>query len=437
MNKIDSYPDPFVLQCLGSVLKGKKILLGVTGSIAAFKAHELVRILMGCGASVRVVLTESAQKFVTPLTLETLTGEPVLRSFWDRDEQSGLMGTHHISTARWADLVLVAPATANIIARIAGGLADDLLSTEVLAFEGKTLIAPAMNPSMFAKPVTQENIARLRARGFSFIDPVTGDTACGEVGVGRMAEPWAIVEAVAMAFFAPKNGKRAVVTLGATRSFMDPVRFMTNRSSGRMGAAFCWALQSRGYHVTAVVGSVNIDLPGALDRIDVTTAAQMAQVALGAWKRSDLFVGAAAVLDWDFVKTEKTKLKKEKSLPAFTLKKNIDIVAEAGRQKKPGQFVLAFAAETDRPIENAKKKLLQKRCQGVFVNDVSKADRGFETHQNAGWYIDGRGVQEIPLMSKVDLANYLIESAIRQGKIAKSSVPKTLSRGASQRDQSL
>lgn len=398
---------PSLRENLKTVLAGKRVLLGVSGSIAAFKACDIVRGLKDCGATVRVVLTESAEKFVTPLTLETLSGQPVLTSLW-----GGPLGTHHIDTARWADVVCVAPATASTIARLALGLANDLLSTELLAFTGPVLIAPAMNPAMYAHPAVQANIETLRARGTRLLGPTSGVTACGEEGLGRMLEPETIIEHIAETFYEKSNGRRAVITLGPTRSAIDPVRYLTNRSSGKMGAALAWAAARAGFSVTAICGPSEVPLPTNATIVRVETAREMFDAALEAWTKSHLFLAAAAVLDWDVANFSSRKLKKESGEnPSLDFAKNPDILAEACRARRPGQFVVGFAAETDDALNSGLKKLSAKGCDAVFVNDVSKPEQGFEVDQNAGWWIT-KGEPKRPLelepSSKVALATKII-----------------------------
>jgi len=400
---------PFVRDNLRSVLSGKKVLLGITGSIAAFKACDIIRFLRDCDAQVRVVLTKGAENFVTKTTMETLSGSPVLSGFWNPEETLQTHGTHHIDTARWADLILVAPATAHFIAKIAQGLADDLLSTEILAFRGPLFIAPAMNPAMFAHAAVQENMARLRSRGVLVLGPAVGTTSCGEEGLGRMIEPDEIVERLSYAFHGPARTKRMVITLGPTRSALDPVRYLTNRSSGLMGASLCWAAFQEGYSVTAVSGPIEAQLPRGIEVIRVQTAREMAQATLSSWSKADVFIGAAAVLDWDIKNPASFKLKKENGTPDLEFEKNIDILASVALEKKPSQFVLGFAAETHDPIPYGFQKLKQKNCNAVFVNDVSKAGQGFESNLNAGWWLAPPDhVIPLPMCPKTELARKLI-----------------------------
>lgn len=397
---------PFVVSNLLPVLNSKKILLGISGSIAAFKACDLVRFLRECGAQVRVVLTDSAQKFVTPLTLETLSGQAVHTSLWETSSQ----GTHHIDSARWADLILIAPATANMLAKLAQGLADDLLSTECLAFRGPLLIAPAMNPAMFSHAAVQMNLETLRVRGVRILGPDLGVTACGEEGLGRMVEPETLIECIAQTFYAPKNGKHALITLGPTRSFLDPIRYLTNRSSGKMGASLCWAAVSRGYRVTAIQGPCDAPLPGDAQVFPVLTAEEMAEKAMGAWREADVFISAAAVLDWDVSQPASEKLKKEKGTPRLEFTLNPDILARVSQTKSQDgrkRFVLGFAAETSQLIPQAIQKRLSKGCDAVFVNDVSSPAQGLESPVNGGYYVSD-AIYELPVCAKPLLARALL-----------------------------
>ncbi len=398
--------NPFVSDNLRYTLQGKKILLGITGSIAAFKACDIVRYLRECGAFVKVILSQGAENFVTSLTLETLSGAPVLKDFWSHEQGHG---TYHIDTARWADLILVAPATAHFLAKASYGFADDLLSTEILAFRGPLLIAPAMNPAMFENPAVQENISRLKDRGVRFLGPISGKTACGEEGLGRMLEPEQIVEKVSSAFHL-RNDRHLLITLGPTRSSIDPVRYLTNRSSGLMGASLCWAAVQKGYPVTAICGPIQCKLPEDVQLIRVETAKEMANAALENWKTSQIFISAAAVLDWDIQTPSLSKLKKNQGPPQLRLEKNIDILATLSQDKRKDQFVLGFAAETDDPIQNGFKKLREKGCNAIFANDVSNAKKGFESSFNGGWWLTLPD-QVVPFetSSKTELARKMIQ----------------------------
>jgi phosphopantothenoylcysteine decarboxylase/phosphopantothenate--cysteine ligase len=311
----------------------------------------------------------------------------VLTGFWGSETSAVAKGTHHIDTARWADAILIAPASAHFIGKMANGLADDLLSTEILAFQGPVLVAPAMNPAMFAHPAVQENIRKLNSYGIRWVGPTQGMTACGEEGLGRMIEPDSIVEELATVFFQPPKKQKVVITLGPTHSMLDPVRYLTNRSSGLMGAALCWAALEQGYEVTAICGPSDAPLPEKCQIIRVETAEEMANAALHHWESTHIFIGAAAVLDWDVANPSNHKLKKEAGIPYLQFKQNPDILAAIGDDKRPNQFVLGFAAETEDPITYGKRKLISKKCDAIFANDVSIQGQGFESERNGGWWI--------------------------------------------------
>lgn len=399
---------PFQAANLQFALKNRRILLGISGSIAAFKACDIIRHLRACGAEVRVVLTESAQKFVTQTTLETLSGNPVSQSLWNDGH-----GTHHIDVARWAEVALIAPASANTIAKMALGLGSDVLSTELLAFRGPLLVAPAMNPAMFSHPAVQSNLSLLKSRGAKIIGPDVGATACGELGEGRMIEPDQIVEHVAESFVELPRKKHLLITLGPTRSALDPVRYITNRSSGLMGASLAWAAALRGYNVTAIAGPISesVCLPRSANVIQVDTAEKMFDAAKAHFSKCDIFISAAAVLDWDVVNPAPQKLKKESNIPlSIEFKKNPDILAELSKLKRADQFVLGFAAETEEPLLAAQRKLSLKNCDAIFANDVSRPDQGFESQSNAGWWITTHHTSEIHSVPKPDLAHILIDS---------------------------
>lgn len=393
---------------LSPVLKGKKILIGITGSIAAYKIADLVRLLKKAEANVRIILSETAEHFVTALTLETLSESAVVFHSLKKNVQ----GMQHIEMARWADLTLIAPTTANFIAKMAVGLADDLLTTELLAFSGPTLIAPSMNPSMFQHPTVQENLARLRTRGIIVLGPNYGSTACHEEGLGRMMEPEDLLEEIAENFYEKNslNQKRLLITLGATQSFIDPIRYFTNRSSGKMGSALCWTAVQKGYSVTALTGIHQTNLPKQVQIISTPTSSEMANAAQSLWKNSDLFIGAAAVLDLEIEKTLPQKWKKELGTPPIKFKLARDTLKEIGLSKKSNQFVIGFAAETENSLENARLKLKNKKCDAIFVNDISQKNIGFESDLNAGWFIEHCGQETyFETVPKIILARQLFE----------------------------
>jgi len=395
--------NPFQIDCLTPFLKGKKIALCITGSIAAFKSHDIIRFLKECQAEVKVILSKNAKQFVTPLTLETLSGQKV---FTDLFEDAH--GTHHIDCARWADVFLIAPATANCIAKLANGLADDLISTELLAFQGPLFVAPAMNPDMYSHPATQKNIETLSSRGVTFIGPTQGKTACAEIGLGRMSEPNEILENIAV-FNKSKRNKKILISFGPTQSNLDPVRYITNRSSGKMGVALCYAAQSLGYTVIAVSGPTQLQSPSFIKNVKVKTTTEMHEAVTKLFPTCDIFISAAAVLDFEFTETQIQKVKKDKSesLP-FNLKPTTDILSEVSKIKKPHQTIIGFAAETDSHIENAKSKLANKKLDAVFVNPIEDSQFGFESQNNKGFFITPTQVETLESNSKINIALQII-----------------------------
>lgn len=405
----DGTMNDFIIENLKFLLQGKKILLGITGSIAAFKACDVIRFLKLCGAQVRVVLSSGAENFVTETTLETLTQQPVLTHFWKEGKGSQGFATHHIETARWADLILIAPATAQFIGKMAHGLADDLLSTELLAFNGPVIIAPAMNPSMYSHPAVQANLQLLQSRGVDLCGPNSGLTSCGEEGLGRMSEPEQIILKISKAFHSHHSKNSVLITLGPTRSAIDPVRFLTNRSSGLMGASLAWAFTQAGYPVELICGPIEVPLPEEAKVTRIQTASEMLEGALQAWTHHTLFISTAAVLDWEFKNPSLQKLKKEENPPLLSLQKAPDILSTLASQKKRDQIVIGFAAETENLLENATRKLKQKNCDALFVNDVSNPTQGFESQNNSGfWILPHSEPLEISNCPKTVLARKLV-----------------------------
>lgn len=398
-----------------SGLGGRRILLGVTGGIAAYKAAELVRRLRERGAVVQVVMTEGAQRFVTALTFQALSGRPVRDSLWDETAEAA-MG--HIELARWADLMLIAPASADCLARLAQGRADDLLTTLVLASEAPLLLAPAMNRAMWANPATRANVATLGERGAALLGPGVGDQACGEVGAGRMLEPEEIVAALEQRLGGPGPlaGLRALITAGPTREPLDPVRYLGNRSSGRMGYAVAEATQRAGASVTLVSGPVALEAPEGVELVRVETAAEMQEAVAGAVGDSDLFVAAAAVADFRPDAVAASKLKKDAGAPTVVLTRNPDMLAWVAQQQ-PRPFTVGFAAETDALEEHARAKLAGKDLDMIAANRVGRGadgeQLGFDSEHNAltVFWRDGEepGATELPRADKQVLARELVE----------------------------
>lgn len=393
------------------MLKGKKIVLGVTGGIAAYKAAELVRELVRSGAEVFVVMTRGAQEFITPLTLQTLSGNKVATELFSLLEESEI---GHISLADRADILVIAPATANIIGKIAGGIADDMLSTVVMATQAPVLLAPAMNVHMWENTITQENIQKLRARGYHFIDPEAGELACGYEGKGRLAELPAIVEEV-QTLLSPKDysGETLLVTAGPTEEPIDPVRFLSNRSSGKMGFAVSRAARRRGAQVTLVSGPTALTPPPHVRFIPVRTAAQMRGAVLENLQAASILVMAAAVSDFRPQGTREEKIKKSKANLNLPLELNPDILYEAG-QKKGTRLLIGFAAETHDLLQNAQQKLAEKNLDLIVANDVSLPGAGFAVDTNIVKLIDRRGnIEELPLMGKEEVADLILDRVVK------------------------
>lgn len=389
-------------------LEGKTILLGITGGIAAYKSCNIVRLLQKRGAHVKVVMSEHATEFVGPLTFRALTNEPVAVGLFDDPSDP----IHHISLAQEPDLVVVAPATANIIAKMANGIADDLISTTLLATPRPIVIAPAMNSGMWKAPATQANMATLGERGVHVVGPGSGYLACGDVDTGRMSEPEDIVEAVCEVLNpVPQDlaGKRIVITAGPTHEPIDPVRFIGNRSSGKMGIALAGEASRRGAAVTLVLGPTSLDVPRGVACVRVQTAAEMLQAALSAFQTADAAICAAAVADYTPADPADHKLKKSNErLDRIELVETVDILAELSRQKG-NRCVIGFAAETDNVVEYAKRKLARKGCDAIIANDVSRADSGFGTDTNKAWIVSTTGVQELPVLTKPQLADTVLD----------------------------
>ena len=387
-------------------LAGQRILLGVSGGIAAYKSADLARRLQEAGAEVQVVMTDAAQHFVTATTFQALTGKPVRSSLWD---EAGEAAMGHIELARWATRILVAPASADLIARLAHGLANDLLSTLCLASEAPVTLVPAMNRAMWAHPATRANAALLVDRGVQMLGPAEGDQACGEVGAGRMLEPLQVVQALsAQASVGLLSGRRLLVSAGPTFEDVDPVRFLGNRSSGKMGFALAAEAAAMGAHVTLVAGPVDLATPPGVQRIDVRSATQMRDAVLSALPGQDAYVGAAAVADYMPARTSAQKIKKGPGPVVLDLVPTPDILAEvAAHADRPG-LVLGFAAETENLETHALAKLRDKGVDLIAANDVAIAGLGFEADENA-LLVLGEGLRhEIARGSKQVVARALL-----------------------------
>ena len=382
----------------------RRILLGITGGIAAYKAADLVRRLRERGAEVQVVMTEAATRFVTPLTFQALSGRPVRTGLWDEAAEAA-MG--HIELARWADLVLVAPASADFLARLAAGRADDLLATLCLATEAPVWVAPAMNRLMWANAATRANVATLAGRGVRLLGPDSGSQACGETGPGRMLEPADLVEAVhAAAAAGVLAGLHLVISAGPTREPLDPVRFISNRSSGKMGFAVAAAAREAGARVTLVSGPVSLPTPPGVRRVDVETAAQMYDAVHAAIGDADIYVGAAAVADYTPACCEPQKIKKTSDCLELSLHKAPDILASVSAlARRP--FTVGFAAETNDVEKHALAKLTRKHLDLIAANEVG-TDRAFDREDNALLLLWPGGRRQLELKSKADLAREFV-----------------------------
>jgi len=387
------------------------ILLGITGGISAYKIPLLVRFMVKAGMNVQVVMTRSASKFVTPMTLATLSGNPVYCDMWgERDRPS----VEHIFLADAARIAVIAPATANFIGKLAHGIADDMLTTVMMAFNKPVLIYPAMNINMYNNPILKENLERLMSLGYQVMEPEKGDLACGWVGEGRMPEPEAIFLEVKRRL-APRDmdGLRVLVTAGPTEEPLDPVRFLTNRSSGKMGVAIAKRALQRGAKVCLVSGPLKVSVPVGVDHIKVRTALEMMEKVLELFHESDMVFKAAAVADFRPEFTRREKIKKGDLDPTVNLICNPDILATLGSKKWPDQVLVGFAAETTDPIENAWVKLKKKNVDILVLNDVTQPGAGFDCDTNVVRLLFRNGDEEqLSLMSKEDVADQIISRAI-------------------------
>jgi len=389
-------------------LSNRNIIIGVSGGIAAYKAAELIRLFRKAGAAVRVIMTRGAQEFITPLTLQALSGQPVHTELLDEEAE---LGMGHIELARWADAMLIAPATADIIARLASGRADDLLTTVALATPAPLWVAPAMNQQMWANPATTANIERLKERQIRITGPDAGEQACGDVGPGRLLDPEEIVQALAKSFdLQGLAGRRVVVTAGPTREAIDPVRYISNHSSGKMGFAIARAAAEAGAYCVLIAGPVNLLTPEGVIRVDVESAdAMMSAVKDQLSAGVDLFIAAAAVADYKPLTAAEQKIKKSSDTMTLQLVKNPDIVSHVANSDQRPAVVVGFAAETEKVLDHARDKLERKGLDAIVANDVSRADIGFNSDNNAVTIINRTSVNTIPAASKQVVAQKLID----------------------------
>jgi phosphopantothenoylcysteine decarboxylase/phosphopantothenate--cysteine ligase len=388
-----------------SSLSQKRIILGITGGIAAYKSAEITRRLQDEGAEVRVVMSESAQEFIRPLTLQALSGNPVHTDLLDPEAEAA-MG--HIELARWADIVLIAPATANFVATLNQGSANDLMSSICLATTAPVMIAPAMNQAMWSNSASQQNIESLKKREVIILEPDNGIQACGDVGPGRLPQPETIVRQVASVFKTGEmTGKKVVITAGPTREAIDPVRYISNHSSGKMGYAIADAMIDAGADVTLISGPVSLKQPDRCTLVSVTSAHEMLEAATEAAKGTDIFISAAAVADYYITKSYDQKIKKKSDKMTLNLAKTPDIVSIV-KENNPKLFVLGFAAETQNVEQYAREKLASKNLDAIIANDVSREDIGFNSDDNEALWVEQESTHHFSKCNKAQLARDLV-----------------------------
>lgn len=394
------------------MLSGKHVVLGVTGGIAAYKACEVVSRLRKMHAEVDVIMTENATRLVQPLTFETLSNRPVCVDTFSRVES---WDVKHISLAQKADLMVVAPATANIMAKLAHGIADDMLSTTLLATKAPILLAPAMNTGMWTAEATQQNLQTLLNRGIKTVGPGSGFLACGDTGSGRMSEPVEIVEAI-QAILCPKRdleGMKVLITAGPTVERIDPVRYLTNDSSGKMGYAIAEAAQKRGADVTLVSGPVHIPVPAGVNVVPVTSTLSLYDCMMELCEKQDIIIQAAAPADYRVEHIAEQKIKKQSGEPfTLTLVENPDIAKAVGQRKQQGQILVGFAAETQNVLTNAQSKLAKKNLDLIVANDVTAEGAGFGVDTNIVTFVSKEGSTPLPKMSKREVADRILDKAL-------------------------
>lgn len=395
-----------------SEMKKPCVVLGVTGGIAVYKACELLRLLQKRGIDVFVVMTQNACRFVAPLTFETLSGHPVAVDTFDRPQT---WEVEHIALAKRADLFLIAPATANIMGKMACGIADDMLSTTVMATRAPVLVAPAMNTGMWENAAVQQNVKTLRARGVEIVAPVSGHLACGDSGAGKLEDVAVIAERACELLFAKKDmeGLRVMVTAGPSREALDPVRYISNRSSGKMGYAIAQAAQKRGAEVTLLSGPVAIEAPQGVKLVPFTTTQELLDRASELAQEQDLLIQAAAPADYRAKEIAPQKIKKQGGEPmTFTLVENPDVAATLGKSKRGGQVFVGFAAETNDVLAHARDKLARKNLDMIVANDVTRPGAGFDVDTNIVTLITKDGQEALPMMSKAEVAQRILDRAL-------------------------
>lgn len=393
------------------MLKGKTVILGVSGSIAAYKIAGLASALMKQHCEVHVIMTKNATNFINPLTFETLTGNKCLVDTFDRNFE---FSVEHVSLAKKADAVLVAPASANVIAKMAHGLADDMLTTTILACQCPKIVAPAMNTRMFRNSIVQDNIKLLKCYGMEVIDPASGYLACGDTGEGKMPEPEVLLQYLQKALVTKKDleGMRVLVTAGPTQEAIDPVRYITNHSTGKMGYAVAKAAAMRGAKVTLVSGPTELAPPPFVEMIDVVTAEQMFQAVTSRAAGQEIIIKTAAVADYKPVVTATEKVKKKSEEMSIELERTKDILGYLGAHKKEGQFLCGFSMETENMLENSIAKLVKKNLDMVIANNLKVEGAGFGTNTNVVTVITRKGGEQLPLMSKEEVADKILDAIL-------------------------
>ena len=395
------------------MLKGKTVLLAVTGSIAAYKIANLARMLMKLHCTVHVLMTQNAANFIHPITLETLTQNKVLIDTFDRNFQYSV---EHVALAKAADVVMIAPASANVIGKIANGIADDMLTTTVMACPCKKIVSPAMNHNMFHNPIVQDNIQKLQRFGYEIVAPDRGMLANGDIGDGRMPEESVLLDYILREIACEKNlvGRRVLVTAGATQEAIDPVRFITNHSSGKMGVAVAKAAMLRGAEVTLVAGHMEVAPPPFVDVVPIVSAQDLFDAVTSRAAEQDIIIKAAAVADYTPVSTADQKMKKKDGDLSIALKRTPDTLQYLGAHKTPGQFLCGFSMETEHVLENSRKKLASKNADMICANSIRTAGAGFGVDTNILTLITADTEEELPLLSKDEAAHRILDAIIRK-----------------------
>ena len=396
-----------------AMLKGKTVVLGVTGGIAAYKSAALTSLLVKAGAQVQVIMTEHARQFIAPLTFESLTGRRCLTDTFDRNHE---YSTEHVELAKEADVVMIAPATANIIVKIAHGMADDMLTTTMLACDCPKIVAPAMNTRMYENPVTQDNIRKLEEYGMTIAHPTSGHLACGDIGKGKMLEPEELFQYILMACAFEKDmaGKHVLVTAGATQEALDPVRYITNHSSGKMGYSLAKISALRGAEVVLVSGHTALAAPLFAERVSVTSAEDMFQAVTERSEWADIIIKAAAVADYRPAAVSSEKIKKSDDQMSIGLERTQDILGYLGAHKRDGQFLCGFAMETQDLLENASQKLKKKNADMIVANNLKVTGAGFAGDTNVVTLITENGAEEQELMSKEEVAGVILDKIMEK-----------------------